>query len=56
MRLRTQLLLVALCASIIFGLVGAFLLARTLHQTTEPLLERAVHTAERSVVQRWRSD
>jgi methyl-accepting chemotaxis protein len=56
MRLRSQLLLVALCASILFGLVGALILSRTLQAATDPLLERGVGTAERAVLQRWRSD
>lgn len=56
MRLRTQLLLVALCASIVFGLIGAVLLGRTIHQATEPLMDRAINTAEHSLAQRWRSD
>jgi len=56
MRLRTQLLLAALCASILFGLFGAFLLSRTLRQTTDPLIDRTVNSAERAVVGRWRSE
>ncbi len=56
MRLRTQLILVALCASLALGSLGAFLFGRTLHQATDPLLERTAILAEQAVLQRWRSE
>lgn len=56
MRLRTQLLLVALCVSLVLGLVGALLLSRIMHQAVDPLIDRAALTAERTALHRWRSD
>lgn len=56
MRLRTQLLLVALCASLALGSLGAYLFGRTLNQATEPLLDRTAVIAEQAVLQRWRSE
>lgn len=56
MRLRTQLILVALCASLALGGLGAFLFGRTLNQATEPLFDRTAVMAEQAVLGRWRSE